>query len=90
MGDCPIYERPIEIVQRGQIDGSIKWVLKMHEWVLGKDGEFYREPIPSSRSDEFISNTRFNSPDECHSFWVKNVTKKKDLYTYGTNDSRYE
>lgn len=81
LGKCIFYNRPIVIEAREQIDGSRKWVLKMHEWVLGKDAEFHYEPIPSSRTDEFIENTRFNSPDECHSFWVKNVNSEKPLYT---------
>ena len=80
LGECIIYNRPIEIQAREQRDYSIKWVLKMHEWVLGKDGDFHREPMPSSRTDEFIENTRFNSPDECHSFWVASVTEEKPLY----------
>jgi hypothetical protein len=80
LGNCIIYNRPIEIRSREQMDNSIKWVLKMHEWVLGKDGEFHTEPMPSGRSDEFIENTRFNTPDECHSFWVENIKVEKPLY----------
>jgi hypothetical protein len=80
LGVCRIYNRPVSIEARPQINGSIKWAMKMHEWVLGKDGEFYIEPMPSSRTDEFIENTRFNSPDECHSFWVKNIREIKPLH----------
>jgi len=80
LGECIIYNRPIIIQSREQMDGSTKWVLKMHEWVLGKDAEFHYELQPSSRTDEFIENTRFNSPDECHSFWVENVKIAKPLY----------
>lgn len=80
LGECIFYKRPIVIERRLQIDDTEKWVLKMHEWVLGKDGNFHYEPMPSSRTDEFIENTRFNSPDECHSFWVENVNSEKPLY----------
>lgn len=79
LGKCVFYNRPVVIESRDQIDSSRKWVLKMQEWVLGKDGEFHYEPMPSSRTDEFIENTRFNSPDECHSFWAENVIEEKPL-----------
>lgn len=80
LGKCIFYNRPIVIEARDQIDGSRKWVLKMHEWVLGKDADFHYEPMPSSRTDEFIENTRFNNPDECHSFYIENVKYEKPLY----------
>jgi len=80
LGNCIFYNRPVKIERRDQIDGSIKWVLKMHEWVLGKDGKFYLEPMPSSRTDDFINNTRFETPDEVHAFWVKNINSKDPLY----------
>ena len=80
LGNCVIYNRPIQIEARDQRDGSRKWILKMHEWVLGKDSDFHYEPTPSSRTDEFIENTRFNTPNECHSFWIENVTMIKPLY----------
>ena len=79
LGKCFFYNRPIVIEARDQMDGSRKWVLKMHEWVLGKDGEFIWEPTPSSRTDEFIKNTRFDTPDECHLFWVDAVNEAKPL-----------
>ena len=56
--------RTIMIESRPQMDGSVKWVTKMEEWVLGKDGKYYYEPTPSSRTDEFIANTRFNTKEE--------------------------
>lgn len=82
LGNCIFYNRPIVIEARDQIDGSRKWILKMHEWVLGKDGKFIWEPTPSGRSDEFIKNTRFETPDECHTFWVSAVKEVKPLYCY--------
>lgn len=79
LGTCMFYERPISIEARDQINGDRLWVFKMQEWVLGKDGEFYWEPMPSSRTKKFIELTRFKTPDECHSFWKKSVTHKEDL-----------
>ena len=80
LGNCIFHNRPVKIEARDQMDDSRLWVVKMHEWVLGKDAEWYREPLPSSRTDEFIKNTRFNSPNEAHDFWVSNVNEAKKLY----------
>lgn len=79
LGNCIFYNRPIKIETRDQMDGSRLWVLKMHEWVLGRDGKFHYEPLPSSRTEEFIKNTRFETPDEVHSFWVKSINKVEQL-----------
>lgn len=37
------------------------WVILMDGFTLGKDDKYHYEPIPSSRSDEYIANTRFSS-----------------------------
>ena len=80
LGMCPYHpNRPIVIEKRDQIDGSRKWVLKMREWVLGKDGEFHYEPIPSSRTEDFIENTRFDSPSQVWHFWKENIKGEKVL-----------
>ena len=79
MGICPIYNMGVYIETRG----PGRWVVKMDRsngWVLGKDAEWHWEPLPSSRTDEFLNNTRFQSPDEAYEFWVNNVKEKKDLY----------
>lgn len=83
LGYCPIYIRPVYIEERLQQDGHRLWVLKMeysNGWILGKDAEWHREPLPSSRTDEFINLTRFNSPDEAHTFWIENIKEEKPLY----------
>ena len=80
LGTCIFYKRRVFIEARPQRDETRLWVLKMDSWVLGKDGGFHYEPMPSSRTDEFISLTRFNSPDEVHNFWVENITEQKSLY----------
>lgn len=82
LGTCIFYNRPIKIEARDQPDFTRLWVLKMHEWVLGKDGKFHYEPLPSSRTDEFIKNTRFESPDEVHSFWCQSINKAEPLYVF--------
>jgi hypothetical protein len=80
LGDCPHHKRPVTLEARDQIDGRRLWVVKMHEWVLGKDSVFHYEPMPSSRTDEFIENTRFDSHQEAYQFWKTNITSKQDLY----------
>jgi hypothetical protein len=81
LGTCIFYNRPIKIEARDQPDFIRLWVLKMHEWVLGKDGKFHYEPLPSSRTDEFIKNTRFESPDE-----VQSRFRCPDLYRFDEHD----
>lgn len=73
LGQCPIHKRPVIIQARPQLNGGQLWVVKMHEWVLGKDADWHWEPLPSSRTDSFIQLTRFNSPAEAHEFWALNV-----------------
>jgi hypothetical protein len=83
LGVCPIYGRPVFIEERLQPTGRRLWVLKMESsngWVLGKDGEFHFEPLPSSRTQDFIDLTRWESPDEVHTFWKENIKDKKPLY----------
>lgn len=89
MGICIFYNRPVIILMCGQIDGSVKWSLKMHDWCLGKDGNFHLEPRPSSRSEKFIQDTRFDTPDEVNSFWVRSISEPKTLYMEYT-EGHYE
>ena len=78
--NCIYHNRPLAIEQRKQMKGEPLWVLKMHEWCLGKDGVFHYEPRPSSRDDDFINMTRFNSPEECLACYSEKITDKQDLY----------
>lgn len=41
-----------------------RWVVIIDKRVLGKDGEWYREPLPSDRSEAFINLTRFDSKEQ--------------------------
>ena len=80
LGNCKHYKRPVEIVAREQRDGSVKWSVKMHEWCLGKDGEWHIERIPSSRTDEFLGNCRFETKEIAYLHWITTVTKEMPLY----------
>lgn len=58
------HNRRVIIETRPQIDDSVLWVVKMDNWVLGKDNRWYYEPLPSSRSKKFVDKTRFQTPNE--------------------------
>lgn len=78
LGNCTIQDRPVFIETRGQMDGSTLWVVKMHEWVLAKSGFWYREPMPSSRTDYFIKLTRFKTKEAARDAYYKFLRKGKE------------
>lgn len=43
---------------------GVKWGVKWHGRVLGKDGVWAWEPIPSSRNDKFYAKYRFDTVPE--------------------------
>ena len=50
---------------RIQRKGPNSWAIYADSmYCYGKDGNFHPEPLPSSRSDEFIALTRFSTPRE--------------------------
>jgi len=61
----------VYLESRLQMDGSKKWVIKCQSCVINKDGEMEYEPLPSSRTDEFIENTRFDSKEEVYEAYIK-------------------
>lgn len=73
IGLCPLHKERVYLEAREQMNGSTLWVLKMGSYVMRKSQEIYwiLEPNPSSRSEAFIKNTRFNSYQEAYAFWLK-------------------
>lgn len=76
VGNSTIYltnigGRRIYIEDREQIDKSLLWIVFMDGFVLGKDNKYHYEPIPSSRTDKFISNTRFNTKEDALAALIK-------------------
>ncbi len=67
----------INISRKDQIDGSIKWAVKLNQYCLGKDNEYYHEPLPSARSDEFFAMCRFDTRKEAFEALVKNESTPK-------------
>ena len=57
----------VYIERRPQREGPDLWAVKRGSCVLSKDGEWEWEPIPSSRTDEFLTRCRFASPAEAFS-----------------------
>ncbi len=54
----------ITIQRRVQRDGSVKWAVYLRDdYVLDQSGDWQFEPIPSSRTDEFLATTRFELAD---------------------------
>lgn len=81
LGECKYTGLSVTIQTRRQLDGNSKYVVVMaKDWTLCKDGEFRHEPMPSQRGDEYLLQSRFDSPEEAYNFWKENVKGKKDLY----------
>lgn len=83
MGMCEYQKRPLYVSSRRTIINTLTWVVQLEHsmcWVLGKDGKWYWEPQPSSRTKAFLDNTRFNSPDEAWNFYNENVKEEQELY----------
>lgn len=79
LGICKIYKRKVLIEARDQMDESRLWVVYMDGWVLGKNGEWYYELLPSARTDEFIRLTRFSFAGVAYEAWRALVTESKPL-----------
>lgn len=55
---------PVRIEQCRQMDGSILYAVRQTGCCLSRTGEWEREPIPSSRDDEFLARCRFETWQE--------------------------
>ena len=49
----------------------ISWAIRYDGSVLNKNGEWEWEPQPSSRDDDFINRTRFDTAQEAADFALK-------------------
>jgi hypothetical protein len=47
-------------------DKPVKWVVREGACVLAKTNRWVIEPIPSSRTERFLNQTRFDSPEEAY------------------------
>jgi hypothetical protein len=61
---CSIPEAGFDIIRTEQRTGPAKWKVLNGGYCLTKTGDWEWEPLPSSRTDEFIERCRFNSAQE--------------------------
>lgn len=61
---CRVDDLPIRIEARDQRDGSRKWAVMQGGNCLRKDGDWELEMQPSSRTDEWLKLTRWDSREE--------------------------
>ena len=54
---------PVRVERIAQHDGSTLWAVRRGGNVLGRDGEWEYEPLPSSRDDDFFARFRFATID---------------------------
>jgi len=74
------FGREIYIHKAIQRDGTVLWkVLMDNTWALAKSltqgTKYVYEPIPSSRTDEYLHNTRFPSKEEALRVLVQHEQK---------------
>lgn len=76
--------REVYIETRKQRDGSTKWCVAMDGWCLGKDGKYYYESQPSSRTPDFLALTRFETKEEAYNAYANyeldNFDKNPQLF----------
>lgn len=80
LGKCPLYNREVYLRTRGQISGPDKWVIMLEwtqGWCLGKNNRWYFERNPSSRTDKFINQTRFDTANEARDAYKQHLQKRK-------------
>jgi hypothetical protein len=53
----------ISLVRRDGFKGR-RWAIKQRGYVLNKSGEWEYEPIPSSRTDEWLDTVRWDTPEQ--------------------------
>lgn len=59
-----IPESGTEIIRTDQRTGPAKWKVYKEGYCLAKSGDWEYEPMPSSRTDDFIERCRFDSAQE--------------------------
>ena len=80
LGKCPLYNREVYIRTSAQMYGPDKWICMLeysNGWCLGKNNRWYFEGRPSSRTDAFIKQTRFDTHQEARDAYKKHLKKGK-------------
>jgi hypothetical protein len=66
----------VRIQVREQRDGSVRYVVAKDGDVLCRDGTMVWEPQPSSRTDEFIAATRYDSLEEAQAAYERATAER--------------
>lgn len=71
-----VVRRDVRIRKMGQISGPDKWAIYVSQgFALLKNGELANEPIPSSRTDEYLELSRYNTLDEAYKHFLNHKDK---------------
>ena len=63
-GGGPFDATDVRLERRKNREGISRWAVVNRSCVLNKEGEWEWEPIPSSRTDEYLARTRFDTPSD--------------------------
>lgn len=55
---------PVNIELAGQISGRGKWAIRWRSSCLSHAGEWHYEPLPSSRTEEFLAAHRWDNVED--------------------------
>ncbi len=61
----------VVLQRRPQRKGPDLWAIVEHGAVLDKDGDWIFELQPSSRTEQYLANCRFDSAEEAFAFWTE-------------------
>lgn len=77
--DCIIsaYEIKDDRFVTIRLRSANKWAVVDGQMVLNHNGEMEYEPLPSSRTEDFIRRTRFDSPEEAYEAYKKYKIDRK-------------
>ena len=71
-----VENRDVRISKREQLIGPDKWVIQVdQDFALLKNGEITCEPIPSSRSEEYLDLARYDTLIEAYKHFQKHKGK---------------
>ena len=79
IGKCPYNNTDVKIEARDQLSGLRWWVVIIfNRYVLSKKEKgWVFDPMPSTRTNKFIEDTRFHSIDEAHDAWLEFVKESE-------------
>lgn len=67
---CTI-ERCVQRKDPNSLRPPVLWAVRSTFGVLSREGEFEYEPLPSSRSEDFLQRCRFDSAQEAFDAWQR-------------------